>query len=123
MSDTISKGFFPINHNNNNGLFLELKLGYELGGYSCISGETNKRGLYLYITPVEKDNCFTKRLVFGDITGNKILNRKIFVKEFKRKSTKQFDKIDDALDFEKIARLWIAKQYDEAATIVKKAGE
>ncbi|RLF27031.1 MAG: hypothetical protein DRN14_05905 [Thermoplasmata archaeon] len=116
MSDIISKGRFPINHSNKEGNFLDIKLAYDK------SGDISNRGIYMYIkTKIVKDGMETYE-IFDDITGNDIQNSKIFVKPLKRKNQKQFDIVDDKLNFEQIAKLWIAKDYVLALELIRDGG-
>jgi len=115
MSDIISKGRFSINHSDKEGNFLDIRLTYDKNG---IAG----RGIYMsFKTKIVKDGMETYE-VFSDITQNDIENDKIFVKSLKRKNQKQFDIVDDALDFEKIAELWIAKNYVSALELIRDGG-
>lgn len=83
---------------------IKISVGYELGGYNNWNGQTNARGYYIYVQPVErKDNggWFSESYVLFD-------GYKFCVEQVGRKSQKVADKVEQHAN--ENARLW-AEQY------------
>ena len=58
---------------------LKLTVGYTLGGYSYFNSETNPRGIYLYLSPINRNNNGTEHSIMmgsGRSAGYKILLEK-----------------------------------------------
>ena len=78
--------------------FIEVHIGYELGGHSYFTYQVEPRGLYLSATPVEKSEGFRS---FTAFSGTKVL-----YKSTKRFSQKELDncipteqEIDDIVNY------------------------
>jgi hypothetical protein len=98
--------------------YLKISVDYQIGGMNWAYNRMEKRGIYVYIRPIERDGSFEKFGMMHDLTGNNIRSNKILVKELGRKSQKQIDKIADILDYDKIGALWIAGDYDQALDLI-----
>lgn len=84
---------------------LKITVDYDKGGYNYWHGGVNRRGIYVYFTPVRRGG-YCESCV---ITGNRNTSGfKIFLKELGRRSAKQeeiyFKKLEPY--FEKIGELW-----------------
>lgn len=79
--------------NVKNGRFntIEVTLSYNKGGVNYFTGNREKRGIYLSVTPVNKVDGFKEYTAFSGV--------KSCIKEMKRFSKKTFDniKIDEEL--------------------------
>jgi len=98
--------------------FLKISVDYQLGGTNWGNSREEKRGIYVYIRPVERDGVFEKFGMMHDLTGNNIKSNKVLVKELKRKSQKQLDRVDELLDYDEIGKLWIAGDYNQALDLI-----
>ena len=96
------------------GDFLSIELNYALGGINFMSGRSERRGLYVHITPIQVDTYSRTMTLFGDNTGNNFPNGKVFVKEMKRASQKQMDLMWDGLDKDYVAENIISGNKDKA---------
>lgn len=77
--------------------FIEVNVYYSLGGMSWATNKPEKRGMYLYVTPVElSDNC----KITGAFKGYKTL-----LKKMKRKNKKELE----------YAEGWVEKHYEAIA--------
>jgi len=98
---------------------LELEVRYQKGGSNWGTGDIERRGLYLHFTTVQLVNGSRTAQLYGDITGNDIKNAKVFLKELGRKSDKQIELIEKKIPFDKLAELWISKQYQEVLRVIE----
>lgn len=56
------KKYFAIKGSTND--FIKVSTGYEKGGISVWTGKDSKRGYYVYVTPVQRDNRFESQTLF-----------------------------------------------------------
>lgn len=67
---------------------MEISVDYELGGYNYFTGESNPRGIYAYVKPVEKNGKFRSSILMGGLNKSGF---KIFLEPLTRKSQKKID--------------------------------
>lgn len=91
---------------------LRIHVGYEKGGYNYFSGNTHKRGIYVYITPVCRNGISVSTMILGSVYE---CGYKLFLKEVGRKNQKQedliFSKIENSTLKDEIADLYQKQQY------------
>jgi len=77
---------------NNKGLDdldeLRIRVEYQKGGWNIFTGDSENGGVYVYVTPVHRGNCFVSTTIDGNIHN---MGYKILLKELGRKSQKQID--------------------------------
>ena len=56
------KKYFAIKGDNKN--FIKVSTGYEKGGTSIWNGNNYKRGYYVYVMPVQRENGFESQVLF-----------------------------------------------------------
>ena len=56
------KKYFAIKGDNKN--FIKVSTGYEKGGTSVWTGKDSRRGYYVYVTPVQRENGFESQVLF-----------------------------------------------------------
>lgn len=75
---------------NNKGLDdldeLRIRVEYQKGGWNIFTGDSENGGVYAYVTPVHRGNCFVSTTIDGNIHN---MGYKILLKELGRKSQKQ----------------------------------
>lgn len=107
------KKYFPIKtaHGNN----IEVEVYYSLGGYNVFTYETEKRGIYLSVGPIELSDgmvCFTA------FSGSKI-----FLEELKRKNAKKLAEWEKRIEpiAEQIAKAFVEQNGAEIMWLINAA--
>lgn len=94
---------------------IKVSVGYELGGSNWYTGGTNRRGTYLYVTPVKHED-FNGMVIESTILGS---GNKVLLKEQGRRNTKKEGLAWSLIEpkSEEIARMWEEGRYDEITAI------
>jgi len=67
---------------------LRIRVEYQKGGWNIFTGDSENGGVYVYLTPVHRENGFVSQTIDGNTHNS---GYKILVKELGRKSQKQID--------------------------------
>ena len=97
---------------------LKLTVGYTLGGYSYFNSDTIARGIYLYLTPVNRGGSgFEESIMMGSgrSAGYRILLEKL-TRDNKRKTEEHFERIKKLSDT--IADLYLEEKDKELYQLV-----
>lgn len=97
---------------------LKLTVGYTLGGYNYFNSDTTARGIYLYLTPVNRNNNGSEHSIMmgsGRSAGYKILLEKL-TRDSKRKTEEHFWKIKKVSS--NIANLYLEEKDKEIYQLV-----
>lgn len=107
------KKYFPIE--NENGRYIKVQVYYSLGGYNYFTYETEKRGIWLSISPVELSRGMESYVAFS---GNKVC-----LEELKRSSKKTLAKWEAKIDAiaEDIAKAFTEKNGARIMELIKAA--
>lgn len=83
------KRYIPIKTENNSENYLRIMMDYSLGGYNWYNGDEEKRGYYLYCSPVEKKTSYYSNgepfVTYTETVGK---GGKFLLKEVSRQSKK-----------------------------------
>ena len=90
---------------------LELNLTYSLGGTNMFTYKPEKRGYYLHITVVKREQSCITRQLHGNLDGSNLKSGKILIKEVGRKSNKTYTNLVKSLDFDYISEKWLNHEY------------
>ena len=98
---------------------LKISVDYEKGGMNYFTGDNNKRGIYVYFTPIERTKYGFKTVILGD---KKECGFKTCVKECGRKNTKAmseiFQKINQKELLENITKLFEEEKFSDIVKLI-----
>jgi hypothetical protein len=98
---------------------LRVRVGHQNGGVNYLSGNGEKGGVYLFLTPVHRGNGFISTTIDGKMHN---MGYKILLKEMGRKSQKQIDLAADLIIpySQQIADYYSEGQHEAVFNFVKK---
>lgn len=113
----MSKIYEPINIENVKANNLEIEIDYTLGGMNFFTYKEEKRGIYIYITPVFRGGGWTERNVTGDRRHS---GYKILLEELNRRNQKKEEKYLELIKplTKKITELFIEAKDQEVFDLV-----
>lgn len=99
---------------------LKISVDYAKGGVNYFNGRSEKRGIYVYFTPVYRSGGIQRSIMLG---GRKESGFKAFVRECGRMSQKQIDSVFERVEGikDKIAELYDKEAYQTIAALVMAA--
>ena len=97
---------------------VKIVIDYEIGGMNYFSGSVNRRGIYIYITPVQRSEHGETVALFGNAQESGF---KIMLEELQRKSQKRLDfwEAKTGGRARELAELYLAGKYEILSQIVK----
>ena len=64
MSERINEKFIPLKENGQRRTHIKIEVGYSLGGHNWATGKIEKRGYYVYVTPIARyfheNGCYSE---------------------------------------------------------------
>jgi hypothetical protein len=73
---------------------LRVRVDYQKGGYNYYTGDIESNGVYVYLTPVHRNNGIVSQTIDGNIHNS---GYKVLIKELGRKSQKQINLVAEAV--------------------------
>lgn len=97
---------------------LKIRVDYQKGGYNYYTGELESNGVYVYLTPVHRNNCIISTTIDGNMHNS---GYKVLIKELGRKSQKQINLVAEAVfpKAEQIADYYSERQHQAVLVLLK----
>lgn len=96
---------------------LKVSVDYSKGGRNYFNGRMDRRGVYVYLTPIHREANVTRSIMFGGVQESGF---KVFVKETSRLSQKQIDNVAEVVFSmgEQIAELYNKQAYSSISSLI-----
>ena len=97
---------------------LKIRVDYQKGGYNYYTGELESNGVYVYLTPVHRNNGIVGLTIDGNMHNS---GYKVLIKELGRKSQKQINLVAEAVfpKAEQIADYYSERQHQAVLVLLK----
>lgn len=97
---------------------LKIRVDYQKGGYNYYTGNVESNGVYVYLTPVHRNNGIVGLTIDGNMHNS---GYKVLIKELGRKSQKQINLAVEAVlpKAEKIADYYSEGQHQAVLGLLK----
>lgn len=97
---------------------LRVRVDYQKGGYNYFTGDIESNGVYVYLTPVHRNNGIVGQTIDGNLHNS---GYKVLLKELGRKSQKQINLVAEAVlpKAEQIADYYSERQHQAVLGLLK----
>lgn len=97
---------------------LRVRVDYQKGGYNYFTDDMESSGVYVYLTPVHRNNGIVGQTIDGNLHNS---GYKVLVKELGRKSQKQINLVAEAVfpKAEQIADYYSERQHQAVLGLLK----